>query len=211
MSDGLTPPAAPTTPAVEPAQAPATPPAAASVDAKPEPRKLPYTRPTRVAAAPAEAAPTATATESKAEGKQSNRAAAMWRAKHAALTVELEAARKSTGEIDSMRKVLAGYASDAIKPLSKEWQDHLKELAGDDPAKLLDLVRKTEHLRASAAPAAPATTLSSAAPKAATDGDAEIAIATKYLETQKRAPGRAAAMLLQHREQINAGLKKLAG
>lgn len=211
MSDVAAPETTAVVPSLEPAQASPAQPAAAPAAAKPEPRKLPYARPQRAAAAPAEPATTA-AVDAKGEGKSSNRAAAMWRSKYDKLTSELEAARKSTGEMDSMRKALTGYAHEAIKPLSKEWQDHLKELAGDDPAKLLDLVRKTEHLRASAAPAAqPATTLASAAPKAATDSDADVALANRYKEMQAKAPGQAAALLLQHRSQITAGLKKLAG
>lgn len=175
---------------VPPAPAPA-PPAAEPAKAK----VLPYARPAKPAPAPVDAAATvaAPAEPAKADGKPApNRAAAMQRARADKLAAELEAAKKSASTVDSMRKVLAGYADEAVKPLSKEWQDHLRELAGDDPSRLLDLVRKTAHLRTVAAPATPpaaAPKLPSTAPaQGGPSGqalDADLAILSQYEQLQR--------------------------
>lgn len=118
----------------------------------------------------------------------------MAKSSNAKLSAQLEVASKAAGELGAMRKVLSGYADDALKSLPKEWQEHLRELSGDNPAKLLDLVRKTEKLRAQPeAPATPptppaklASTAPSPPPPAANSGDPDLA-ALAYLEALQRA------------------------
>lgn len=185
MADPVAP-VAPEAPVAAPAPAQDVAPAAPKPEA-PKPKTLPYARPAKPEPAPVAAAPAPDAP--KPEGKPApNRAAAMQRARADKLAAELEAAKKSASSVDSMRKVLAGYADDAIKPLSKEWQDHLREEAGDDPARLLELVRKTAHLR-EAAPPAPAPKLPSTAPAQGAPGspaiDADVATLAQYEQLKR--------------------------
>lgn len=195
----------------QPAQAavaqPATPP-------KAEPRKLPYAAPTRGIAQPASVAQPATSEPAKDESKGkpvASRALAMAKSQNAKLAADLEAARKSASQVESMRSVLAGYADEAIKGLSPEWQTHLKELAGDDPARLLELARKTAGLRPQAgAQVAPQTTLAGSAPKSVSDGDAETIAAKQYADLKAKAPIAAAQFFLANRKAIEAGQKKLS-
>jgi len=197
MAELVAPPANAPANAPAPETLPAAPPAADAAPAQPKPeaakpKALPYARPAKPEASAA--APAAPAVEApKTEGKPpANRAAAMQRARADKLAAELEAMKKSASSVDSMRKVLAGYADDAVKPLSKEWQDHLRELAGDDPARLLELVRKTSHLRVSAAPAAPpapAPKLPSTAPaQGGPNGqvmDPDVALLSQYEQLKR--------------------------
>lgn len=198
--------------AAPPAQAA---PAPAAEQPKATPRSLPYARPQR-AAAPAPVAaqgqPAAMPAEpSKAEGKPANRAAAMQRARADKLQAEIDGYRKQVAEVESYRKTLSTYAEDAIKSLSKEWQEHLRELSGDDPRKLLELVQKTAHLRpAPSAASAPATSLPPSAPRPATEGDTDAALAQRWVELSKKAPSQAAALRLANGAAIDRGLKKLA-
>lgn len=201
MSDVTNPAAAQVAaPAADAQQAPAQPAQAVAAQpappVKPEPRKLPYAAPVRGSVQPATVAQPASSEPAKDESKGkpvASRALAMAKSNAAKLTAELEAARKEAGQVKAMRSVLAGYAEEAVKPLPAEWQAHLKELAGDDPAKLLELVSKTAHLRVApaATPAAPVPQkLPSTAPVApspaanAIDGD--LAALAQY-EQLKRA------------------------
>lgn len=210
MSDVATPAPAAQPVAADAAATGAAPAPAPVVEAaKPEPRKLPYGMPQRAPRAEAPvAAPVADAAKPESKPAASNRAAAMQRARADKLAAELEATRKTAGEVDTMRKVLMGYATDAVKSLSKEWQDHLKSLAGDDPAKLLELVQKTAHLRPQANASA-ATTIASAAPKAATEADEDVTIARRWQDLASKAPGRAAQLRLANGPAIDRGLSKI--
>lgn len=205
--------AEPAAPAAAPA--PAQPVAVPAAEPpKAAPRTLPYARPQRAAAPPPAAAQApaaqAAAEPSKADGKPANRAAAMQRARADKLAAEVESYRKQVAEVESYRKTLSTYADDAIKGLPKEWQEHLRELSGDDPRKLLELVQKTAHLRAAPAPAAPATSLPSGTPRPAADGDNDVALAQRWRELSKKAPSQAASLLLANRPAIDRGLKKLS-
>lgn len=207
--------AAPADAATAAQPAPTQPVQAAAEVAKPTPRNLPYARPQRAAQPAAQPAVSeAKPADAKPAGKPvSSRAAAMQRARADKLASELESARKTAGEVEAMRKVLGGYAADAIKPLPEAWQAHLKKLAGDDPARLLELVRETEHLRASAAPvaqSAPANSIAGAGPKSAAVADEDVAAAQQWLSLQKTAPMRAANMRMANSAAIERGLKKLA-
>lgn len=219
MSDPLNPAAAQVVaPAADAQQAPAQPAQAAAAQpttpVKAEPRKLPYAAPVRGNAQPATVAQPASSEPVKDESKGkpvASRALAMAKSQNAKLTADLEAARKSASQVESMRKVLAGYADEAIKGLSPEWQAHLKELAGDDPARLLELARKTAGLRPQAsAQVAPQTTLAGSAPKSASEGDAETIAAKQYADLKAKAPIAAAQYFLANRKAIEAGQKKLS-
>lgn len=181
--------AAPDAPAAAPAPAQDVAPASPKPEA-PKPKTLPYARPSKPEPSPIAAAPAVDAP--KPDGKPApNRAAAMQRARADKLAAELEVVKKSASSVDSMRKVLAGYADDAIKSLSEEWQAHLRELAGNDPARLLELVQKTAHLRAAPVPAvaAPAPKLPSTAPAQGAPGssaiDADVATLAQYEQLKR--------------------------
>ncbi len=191
MADPIVPaaPVAPDAPAAAPAPAQDVALAAPKPEA-PKPKTLPYARPSKPEPAPIAAAPAVDAPRPDSKPAP-NRAAAMQRARANALAAELEAMKKAASSVDSMRKVLAGYADDAVNPLSKEWQDHLREIAGDDPERLLNLVRKTARLREAAAPAppAPAPKLPSTAPAQGAPGspavDADVATLAQYEQLKR--------------------------
>lgn len=194
-------------------EAPAAPAAVAAAPApeapKPEAPKPRAWQPKAKPAPVAEAAPAATPVIPELPVKPKG-VAGIGSRKIAALESKLAAFAKDAEEAKALRGELAHYAKRELDGATENARKYVLAKHKDDPrAQLAELraLRDAGLLSAVAAPAA--TTVASSAPKAAASNDEDVALAQQWLESQKRAPMRAATMRLQHGAAIDRGLKKL--
>jgi hypothetical protein len=210
VSEPTAPAAAPSEPAAapesaQPAAAPAQPPA------PPAPAKVNPRAQAKAAPAP-EVAPAA-------DPKPASNREALKLAKQAKLLqAELDEARPLAKRAKEALAALGAHATAQLSALPKEWQEHVREMVGDDPIAQLKAVTSMQAkglLKPAAAPAPEAkpgaTTAPPASPKAADVSDPDVARLREYEAAKKSGRAQYAATLLaKHSASIEAGRKKAA-
>jgi hypothetical protein len=211
VSEPTAPAAAPSEPAAapesaQPAAAPAQPPATPA-PARVNPR------------AQAKAAPAADAAPPAADPKPASNREALKLAKQAKLLqAELDEARPLAKRAKEALSALSAHATAQLAALPKEWQEHVREIVGEDPIAQLKAVTSLQAkglLKPGAAPAPEAkpgaTTAPPASPKAADVSDPDVARLREYEAAKKSGRAQYAATLLaKHSASIEAGRKKTA-
>lgn len=216
MPDDVIPPAAaPSEPAATPPSAPAAqaqpaspPPAAEKPAAAPPKRVNPYAGGKPAAEAPKAAAP---ASEKPASDREALRLSKQAKA----LEAELAEARPLAQKAKAALGALTAHATTQLGALPKEWQEYVRETAGEDPIAQLKSITalQAKGLLKPAAAALPAgaTTAPPAAPKPADSADADVLLFRKWDEAKKAGRTReAAAMLVSRGEAIARGKQKSA-